>query len=87
MFCLRNCITETNNKQARNSAQVAERKNNMDFRIMRIKKICLTIILICCSMLFFVACKEERFAKSISLNGYSAEKPLEFTIGNFTYNA
>ena len=53
---------------------------------MRIKKIWLTIILLCCSILFFVACKEERLANSISLNGYSSETPLELTIGKFTYS-
>lgn len=53
---------------------------------MRIKKICLTIILICCSILVFVACKEERLAKSISLKGYSSEQPLEFCMGNFPYS-
>lgn len=58
----------------------------MDFRSMRIKKIWLTIILICCGILCFAACKEERFAKSISLNGYSAQTPLELPMGNFKYN-
>ena len=53
---------------------------------MRIKKIWLTIILICCSILFFAACMEERLAESVSLNGYSSETPLEFTMGNFSYN-
>ena len=52
---------------------------------MRIKKIWLTIILICCSVLFFAACKEERLVQSISLNGYSSETPLGLTMGNFTY--
>lgn len=54
--------------------------------MMRIKKICLTIILICFGMLFFVACKEERFVKSISLNEYSTETPLECAMGKFSYN-
>ena len=53
---------------------------------MRIKKICLTIILICCSLFFVVACKEERLAKSISLNGYSSEQPIEFCMGKFSYS-
>ena len=52
---------------------------------MRIKKIWLTIILICCSILFFAACKEERLVTSIALNGYSSENPLEFAIGKFSY--
>ena len=53
---------------------------------MRITKIWLTIILICCTALFFVACQEERLATSISLNEYTAENPLEFTMGNFAYD-
>ena len=52
---------------------------------MRIKKIWLTIILICCSILFFASCEEERLAQSISLNGYSSETPLELSIGKFSY--
>ena len=54
--------------------------------IMRIKKIWVTIILICCSILLFVACEESRVATSISLNEYSSENPLEFAMGNFTYS-
>ena len=38
------------------------------------------------NMLFFVACKEEVRAKSISLNGYSSEHPLEIGMGKFFYN-
>ena len=53
---------------------------------MRIKKIWLTIIFICCSILFLVACKEERFAKSISLNDYSSEQPIEVDMGKFSYS-
>ena len=53
---------------------------------MRIKKICFTIVLICCSILFFAACKEDRIVKSISLNEYSAEMPLEVKMGNFSYS-
>ncbi len=52
---------------------------------MRIRKILITIILICCGLLFFVGCKEEQAAKSISLNGYSSSSPLEFGMGKFSY--
>ena len=53
---------------------------------MRIKKVWLTIILICCSIFLFSGCAEERLATSILINGYLAENPLEFTIGDFSYN-
>ncbi len=58
----------------------------MNFRIMQIKRICFTIVLICFSILLFVACKEERVAKSISLNEYSSEQPLEIYMGKFSYS-
>lgn len=52
--------------------------------IMRLKKLWITMILIGCSLLGFAACKEDRVAQSISLNGYSAESPLEWQIGGFS---
>ena len=52
---------------------------------MRIKKLWMTIVLICCGMLLFAACKEERVAQSIALNEYSAETPLELGMGAFLY--
>lgn len=53
---------------------------------MRINKVWITIILICCSIFFFSACAEDRIATSISINGYLAENPLEFTIGDFSFS-
>lgn len=44
------------------------------------------MILICCSLLMFAACKQARVAQSISLNGYSAEEPLEICMGKFSYS-
>ena len=53
---------------------------------MRLKKVWITMILICCSLLIFAACKQARVAQSISLNGYSAEEPLEICMGKFSYS-
>ena len=53
---------------------------------MRLKKLWITILLICCSVLIFTACEEARVAESISLNGYSAETPLELKMGKFSYD-
>lgn len=52
---------------------------------MSIKKLWLTIVLICCSILCFASCTEERLATSISLKEYSSETPLEFAMGKFPY--
>lgn len=52
---------------------------------MRIKKLGITIISICCGMLLFAACKEDRAVESISLNDYSAETPLEISMGALSY--
>ena len=52
---------------------------------MRLKKLWITIILICCSLLLLTACKEEETVKSIILNEYSAETPLELKVGMFSY--
>lgn len=52
---------------------------------MRLKKLWITILLICCSCLLFSACKEERAVKSIVLNEYSTENPLELKVGPFSY--
>ena len=54
--------------------------------MMRLKKLWITMILIACSLLCFAACKEDRVAQSISLNGYSAETPLEFKMGAGSFN-
>lgn len=53
---------------------------------MRLKKLWITIGLICCTLLCGVACKEDRVAQRIDLKGYSAETPLEVYIGKFSYN-
>ena len=52
---------------------------------MYLRKIWLTILLICCSLFIFAGCKENRVAESITLKGYSAEYPLNFGIGKFSY--
>ena len=52
---------------------------------MRIKKLLTTIILICCGLLCFASCKVESAVQSISLNGLSAETPLEVPFGSFPY--
>ena len=52
---------------------------------MRLKKLWISIILICCSLLLLTACKEEKTVKSIVLNEYSAETPLELKMGTFSY--
>ena len=52
---------------------------------MCLKKLWITIILICCSLLLLTACKEEKTVKSIILNEYSAETPLELKVGMFAY--
>lgn len=53
---------------------------------MRLKKLWLTILLICCSLLIFAGCKQNRVATSISLKGYSADSPLKVGIGEFSYS-
>ncbi|MBO5737661.1 MAG: bacterial Ig-like domain-containing protein [Clostridia bacterium] len=53
---------------------------------MRKKKLWITIGLMCCGMLMFAACKEDRAAQSIALNDYSAETPLEVSMGGFSYS-
>ena len=53
---------------------------------MRIRKFLITLILIVCGMLFFVACKSNRVVQEIALNDYSAETPLEIKVGKFSYS-
>jgi hypothetical protein len=53
--------------------------------MIRLKKIWITIILIGCSLLCLAACKQVHPVESISLNGYSAETPLELSMGKFSY--
>lgn len=53
---------------------------------MRIKKIWLTILSMCCGILCLAGCAEERFATGITLKDYSSEAPLEFSIGKFPYS-
>ena len=52
---------------------------------MRIKKLWITIGLICCGMLLFAACKEDHAVQSIALNDYTVETPLEVRMGVFSY--
>lgn len=52
--------------------------------MMRIKKFLITLILIACGMIFFVACQSDRAVQKIALHGY-AEKPLELMVGKFSY--
>lgn len=62
-------------------------KNELGFLIMkRLRKLCITILLICCSLLVLAGCKEDRVAQSIALKGYSAQTPLETSIGRFSYD-
>ena len=53
---------------------------------MRLKKLWLTILLICCSLLVFAGCKQNRVVERISLKGYSTSSPLEIGIGKFSYS-
>lgn len=52
---------------------------------MRIKKLSAFILLLFCGVFFFAACKQTRSIESISLNGYSAQTPLEISVGKFPY--
>ena len=61
-------------------------KNNFGGKFMRIiKKLWFTILFICLGALCLTACEVESVAQSITLNGYSAESPLELSIGKFPY--
>ena len=51
---------------------------------MRLKKLWLTMLLICCFLFIFAGCKNNRVEESISLKGYSADAPLKVGIGKFS---
>lgn len=55
---------------------------------MNVKKILITMFLSCCfGLLLFAGCTEESSVQSIALKKYSAEAPLEISIGEFPYEA
>ena len=53
---------------------------------MRLRKLWITILFICCSLFIFAGCKENRAPERISLKGYSADSPLSVGIGKFSYS-